>query len=161
MRNMTREVCDFALPPRPSQIWKTLEVSGVTRPQRITTVMFELFKLKDISIVNKDELIATMTRIVELLRDNGFSAQANAVRLPLQYLYSDDKENFVKHLLTVDIWGGAGAAWEVYGFSSRQVEIEFESNFVKLVDLMKQCGIKSGKADSVADFFKKDIATGK
>lgn len=123
--------------------------------------MFGLFKRKEITIVNKDELISTMTRIVELLRDNGFSAQADAVRLPLQYLYSDDKGNFVKYLLTVDIWGGAGAAWEVYGFPSRQVEIEFESNFVKLVDLMKQCGIKNGKADSVADFFKKDIATRK
>ena len=114
-------------------------------------------KKPEISLKNKAELITTMTRIVELLRDSGFSPQADAVRKPLQYLYSDDKDNFVKHLLTVDIWGGSGAAWEVYGFPSRQVEIEFESNFIKLVELMKLCGIKNGKADSVAEFFRTDI----
>lgn len=123
--------------------------------------MFRLFKRKEITIVNKDELISIMTRIVELLRDSGFSPQADAVRKPLQYLYSDDKENFVKYLLAVDIWGGAGAAWEVYGFPTRQVEIEFESNFIKLVDLMELNGIKSGKANSVANFFRKDIVNRK
>lgn len=120
--------------------------------------MFGLFKRKEITLTNKDELIATMTRIVEILRDNAFSAQADAMRKPLQYLYTDDKDNFVKHLLTVDIWGGAGAAWEVAPFPSRQIEIEFESHFIKLVDLMRQCGIKNGNAESVARFFKKDTA---
>lgn len=119
--------------------------------------MFGLFKRKEIKIINKEELIETMTRIVELLRDNGFKAQANAIRKPLQYLYSDDEKNFVKYLLTVDIWGGAGSAWEVYGFESREVEIEFERCFIKLSELMAQTGIKSSKARSVAGFFKKDI----
>jgi hypothetical protein len=120
-------------------------------------IMFGLFKRKDITIVNKNELISTMTRIVEILRDNAFSAQADAVRKPLQYLYSDDKDNFVKHLLTVDIWGGSGAAWEVAPFPSRQIEKEFEKHFVKLVDLMRQCGIKNVKATSVEKYFKKDL----
>lgn len=106
---------------------------------------------------NKAELISTMTRIIEILRDNAFSAQADAVRKPLQYLYTDDIDNFAKHLLTVDIWGGSGAAWEVAPFPSRQIEKEFESNFIKLVELMRQCGIKNGRADSVASYFKKDI----
>lgn len=119
--------------------------------------MFGLFKRKEIIIVNKDELISTMTRIVDILHDTGFSVQADAVRKPLQYLYTDDKDNFAKHLLTVDIWGGSGAAWEVAPFPSRQIEIEFETNFVKLVVLMRQCGIKNGKSTSVARFFKKDI----
>jgi hypothetical protein len=119
--------------------------------------MFGLFKRKEVNIINKEELIEILKRIVELLRDNGFSPQANAVRKPLQYLYNEDKKNFVKNLLTVDIWGGSGAAWEVYGFKSRQIEKEFEANFIKLVELMKQTGIKSRKAESVASFFKKDI----
>ena len=120
-------------------------------------IMFGLFKRKELNIINKEELIETLTQIIELLRDNGFTPQANAIRIPLQYLYNDDKENFVKHLLTVDIWGGSGSAWEVYGFKSREVEKEFESCFIKLSELMKQTGIKSRKAESVAEFFKKDI----
>ena len=38
-----------------------------------------------------------------------------------------------------------------------EVEIEFETCFIKLAELMKQTGIKNGKAQSVARFFKKDI----
>jgi hypothetical protein len=119
--------------------------------------MFGLFKRKEINIVNKEELIETMTQILGLLRDNGFNSQANAIRKPLQYLYNDDKKNFIKYLLKVEIWGGSGAAWEVYGFKSREVEREFESCFIKLEELMKANGIKSRKAESVAGFFKKDI----
>ena len=119
--------------------------------------MFGLFKRKEINIVNKEELIETMTQLLGLLRDNGFTHQANAIRKPLQYLYNSDQKKFVKYLLTVDIWGGSGAAWEVYGFKSREVEKEFESCFIKLVELMKQTGIENGKAESVAGFFKKNI----
>jgi hypothetical protein len=113
----------------------------------------------EITITNKAELIETMTRIVELLRDNGFSPQADAMRKPLQYLDADDKENFLKHLKTVDIWGGAGAAWEVAGFQTRQMELEFQMSFVKLVDLLQQTGIHFRAAASVANIFKRDIAS--
>ena len=119
--------------------------------------MFGIFKQKQIKIVNKEELIETLTRILELLRDNGYSYQANAIRKPLQYLYSDDEKNFVKYLLTSDIWGGSGAAWEVGGLKPREVEREFEKNFIKLAELMKQTGIKSSKAESVSGFFKSNI----
>ena len=119
--------------------------------------MFWPFKRKEIKIVNKDQLISTLTCIVELLRDNGFTAQANAVKKPLQYLYADDHNNFKKYLLTVDIWGGSGAAWEVYGFDSKESEKEFEIQFIKLAELMAQTGIKSSKAKSIANYFKSEI----
>ncbi|HTA62463.1 MAG TPA: hypothetical protein VK835_08405 [Bacteroidia bacterium] len=120
--------------------------------------MFGLFKSKEITIINKDELILTMTRIVELLRDNAFGAQANAVRKPLEYLYADDKENFLKQLKTVDIWGGAGAAWEVYGFQTKEIEKEFHICFIRLAELMRQTGIKFRRADDIASAFKQMIA---
>ena len=119
--------------------------------------MFGLFKQKEINIINKEELIETLTRIVELLLDNGYPYQADVVKKPLEYLHSNDKENFLKCFLTLDIWGGSGAAWEVGRFKSREVEIEFETYFIKLAELMNQTGIKNGKAQSVAKFFKNDI----
>lgn len=119
--------------------------------------MFGLFKRKKIEIENKSELVKTMSQIVELLNDNGFICQAAAVEKPLQYLNYDDKKNFLKTFLTIDIWGGSGAAWEVGGFKSRQTEVEFQSCFIKLAELMKQTGIKSRKAESVARFFKEDV----
>lgn len=60
--------------------------------------MWNLFKKsnKEIEIINKEKLIELMTRIVEILRDNAYSYQADVVRKPLQYLYNDDIENFIK-----------------------------------------------------------------
>jgi len=114
-------------------------------------------KEKEIIITNKDELIVTLTRIVELLRDNAFSPQADAVRKPLQYLYADDKENFLKYLKTADIWGGSGAAWEVAPFPTRQIELEFQTCFIRLVELMRQTGIKFSAADSIESAFKRGV----
>lgn len=119
--------------------------------------MFGLFKRKNITILNKEELINSLSRIIELLQDSDFNEQADAVRKPLEYLIIDDKDNFLKYLMTVEIWGGAGAAWEVAPFATRQKTVEFETHFINLVDLMKQCGIKSSKASSVAKYFRNDI----
>jgi hypothetical protein len=119
--------------------------------------MFGLFKRKAIVIINKQELVDTLTRIYELLRDNGFNPQANAIKKPLQYLLQDDTNNFLKALKTVDIWGGPGSAWEVYGFATREQEREFESCFIQLAKLLKQTGIKFKTADTIASAFKKDL----
>ncbi|MBL7976431.1 MAG: hypothetical protein JNJ85_16045 [Candidatus Kapabacteria bacterium] len=122
--------------------------------------MFEIFKSKDIIIVNKNELISTMTRIAEILHNIGYHPQADAVKKPIEYLHLNDRDNFVRSLLSVDIWGGSGAAWEVGLFPSKQIEREFETYFIQLVELMQQCGIKNNKASSVAEFFKKNLEYG-
>ena len=119
--------------------------------------MFGLFKQKAIRIINKQHLVATMTTIVEILNANGHVAQAEAVNKPLHYLHQDDIENFLKHFKTVDIWGGSGAAWEVGSFSTKQVEREFESCFIRLSELLKETSIKFKPADQIASIFKRDL----
>ena len=119
--------------------------------------MCNLFKRKEIEITNKDEFILTMTRLVELLHANNHSPQAFAIQEPLQYLIANDKNNFLKTLNTVDIWGGAGAAWEVGSFRTREDEREFQECFVKLVELMNEIGIKNSKAKNVARLFSEDL----
>ena len=130
-------------------IWGIASISGLIGLNKLVK------QPKKITITNKAELISTMTRIVEILRDNGFSAQADAVRRPLQYLYSDDIDKFLFGLNTVDIWGGSGSAWEVIPFQSEQVEKEFQSAFVKLIDLMEESGIENKKARSIKRYFLK------
>jgi hypothetical protein len=115
--------------------------------------MFGLFKQKAITIINKQQLVVNMTRIVEILNTNGHKPQADAVNKPLQYLGQDDIDNFLKHFKSVDIWGGSGAAWEVGSFSTKQVEREFESCFIRLAELIKENGIKFKPADQIANIF--------
>jgi len=141
---------------------QTVDKKHSTKPAATNNIslyqlyMFRLFKRKDITINNKLELITTLTRIVELLRDNGSNEQANAVKKPLRYLYQDDTTKFLESLKTVDIWGGSGAAWEVY-FEKRQQEREFQSCFIRLAQLLKDTGIKFKTADTIANVFEKDL----
>ena len=117
--------------------------------------MWNLFKKRNREIIinNKDKLIQILTRSVEILRDNAYSAQADAMRKPLQYLYLDDTENFIKYLNTVEIWGGSGAAWEVW-LEPKEIEREFMQCIVDLVDELNNTGIKIPKGRSIAKFFK-------
>ncbi len=119
--------------------------------------MFGWFKKKEIEVTNKDEFILTMTRIVELLHANKHAPQAFAVQEPLQYLIANDKNNFLKSLNTVDIWGGSGAAWEVGVFRTKKDEREFMECFIRLVELMKEIGVSHYAAKRVAILFREDL----
>lgn len=120
--------------------------------------MWNLFKSKnkEIVIVNKYRLIEILSKMVEILRDNGYSPQAEAVKKPLQYLYNNDIENFISYLNTVELWGGSGAAWEVY-LEPKQVQYEFMKNIVDLVDELGKTGIKIPKERGVTKAFKQEL----
>lgn len=120
--------------------------------------MWNIFRKrnKEIIIKNKGKLIQILTRSVEILRDNAYSAQADAMRKPLQYLHLDDTKNFIKQLNTIDIWGGSGAVWEVW-FESKEVEREFMKCIVDLVDELNSNGIKIPRERGIAKFFKQEL----
>ena len=118
--------------------------------------MFHIFRRKT-KIINKEELISEMENIMELLNDNNFTAQANAFQEPIEYLRLDNVEKFLETFNSVDIWGGSGAAQEVGGFLSQKSERQFLVSFRKLIELMKNTGIKNRKAQSISNFFLKGI----
>jgi len=122
--------------------------------------MLSWFKKRKIVIKNKDELIHTMSRIVKILGDNDYEAQADAVRKPLKFLHNDDTTNFIKYLNTVDIWGGSGAAWEVY-LQPKKLELEFMKCIVDLIEDLKQTGIKIRGTKSISNYFKEEISKAK
>jgi len=122
-----------------------------------TTKMLGLFKRQNIQITNKLEFEMTLTRLIELLRDNGFKGQANVVRQLLGALTRDNKDEFIKIITSVDMWGGAGAVWEVYGFTDDKDEKDFWRQLIKLTDQMKDIGIECNHAYSTADIFRKEL----
>ena len=121
--------------------------------------MFSLFKKKEIEIENKLEFEKTLIKLIELLRDNAFKPQAEAVRRVLNALTQNNKKIFLKTLNSVDMWGGSGAVWEVSGFQTKSEEIEFWEQTIKLTDLMKETGIKNSHAFSTANIFRKELKT--
>ena len=121
--------------------------------------MFGLFRKKEVQISNRKALISNLTNIYDLLKDNGFLVQAEAIKKPLNYLQQDDISKFLITLKTVDIWGGSGAVWEVGGFSNKDQEREFQRNFIQLVCLLKETGIKIKTANRIAKVFKNELKT--
>ena len=119
--------------------------------------MFGLFTKPKIKITNKPALVDNLTRMIELLRDNAFTAQSDAVRRVLSPLLLDNDEVFLKALNSVDMWGGAGAVWEVYGFETKENEREFHKLIVDLIILMKEMGIKNRHAYALLGVFEKEL----
>jgi hypothetical protein len=119
--------------------------------------MFGLSRTKEIEITNKAEFQNTLTRLIELLRDNAHEAQANVVQRLLDSLIQEDKKEFLKIITSIDMWGGAGAVWEVGVFKSGADEKEFMRQMIRLTDEMKEIGIQFGRAYSTTDIFRKEL----
>jgi hypothetical protein len=117
--------------------------------------MFGLYRRKIIDIQKKPEFISAMERISQILLENGFNIQADSFTRPIEFLKSNDIENFLKSFNTVDIWGGSGAAWEVGGFSSWDKEKEFLVAFLHLIALMEVNKINYGNAKRISKLFLK------
>lgn len=67
----------------------------------------------------------------------------------LDLLDKNNDEAFIKELNSVNMWGGAGAVWEV-GIPQKEVRIIFDRKLIELIDLMESTdvlgrGIKSLK----------------
>jgi hypothetical protein len=122
--------------------------------------MLSWFRKNKIVINNKDELIDVMTQIVKILDENKYGAQADAVQKPLEHLRKDDTINFVKYLNTVDIWGGSGAAWEVY-LKDDKINRKFMNCIIDLIEKLKQTGIKIRGTKGISNYFKEEISKGK
>ena len=119
--------------------------------------MFNLFRKKTIEITQRTELNKTFEKMILLLRDNSFSAQADWVQKINESLNKNDISDFIKNLNSVNMWGGSGAVWEVGEFKTKNEEKEFGKQLIKLVELMNNNGISHGKAKAVAKFFKKEF----
>jgi hypothetical protein len=70
-------------------------------------IMFGLYRKAEVEITNKAEFEKTLTRMIELLQDSGFGAQATVVRHLLTALIEDKKE-FLKTIKGVDMWVDQG-----------------------------------------------------
>lgn len=111
----------------------------------------------DVQITNKPEFEKTLTRLVDILHDNAFTAQANVVRHLFDALTRNDTQDFLKIITSVDMWGGSGAVWEVGGFTTSKDEKEFWRHLIRLTDEMKAVGIKCGRAYETADIFRGEL----
>lgn len=84
-------------------------------------------------------------------------AQIKAIQNLEELLQKQDYALFVKALNGVDIWGGAGAVWEVY-IENKNDERNFEMGMVNLIDLMEKTNVMGGGISPIRKIFKKNLS---
>ena len=120
--------------------------------------MFDIFKKSVKENIEISEFESVLNKLIKLLYQNSNNGQAEYVERIKSALLKNDIEDFKKKLISVDMWGGSGAVWEVGGFKTVSDDREFILEIVKLTELMKNSGLKSSAAQSRGKLLKR-VAT--
>ncbi|PQB04340.1 hypothetical protein [Aureitalea marina] len=113
------------------------------------------FKRKRIVQIDKEKYEIILSNMVVLLKKSPNTFQANWVEQIIHALKKDDQEEFMDKLISAEMWGGSGSVWEVGGFYDGEDYKQFAIQIVKLVDLLKESGIRSKAARSAGRVLKK------
>ncbi len=81
--------------------------------------------------MKREDYIPVLTNIEKILRQSKNYGQADVIEKLLILLNNEDLTDFKKLANSVDIWGGAGAVWEV-----NVEDNEFKKNMLDLINLL-------------------------
>lgn len=95
---------------------------------------------KKLSLQEKLKYRNILNDIGEILLQLKLSGQYQTINRLLDLLDENKDEIFIKELNSVNMWGGAGAVWEV-GIPEKKDEIVFMSKLINLIDFMEATNI--------------------
>jgi len=118
--------------------------------------LFDFFR-KDKKIDFADENIEELSRMTIELGDTLMRANLGiyvdylaCIRLAAE---QHDIETFKKKVISRELFGGAGALWEIW-IEDKQLRRTFNEQFCEYVDLLKKMGIRNGRINQVRKSFK-------
>tara|TARA_B110000091_G_scaffold186056_1_gene206287 strand:+ start:2712 stop:3071 length:360 start_codon:yes stop_codon:yes gene_type:complete len=94
-------------------------------------------KKKDPFSVYNNEYRELLSKLSSLLKQNKNNGQMEFINKLKLHIENDRFNNFGRDINALDMWGGAGAVWEVY-IEDYQLRKEFEITILKLINLMKK-----------------------
>lgn len=103
------------------------------------------------------EFTSILTRLNEILLNSGNNPQADYVSLLIKLLQLKKYDQFISSINTVDMWGGAGAVWEVY-IENKSNEMEFERHIVHLIDTMEKADLSGKRIKRIRKLFTDDLS---
>jgi hypothetical protein len=102
-------------------------------------------------------IVETLRELRDVLVREGYHGQAEMVDRLIQ-LYDTDLDAFRRRLQSVDLWGGAGAVWEVNpGGPERR---RFHELIIRLAEEMQAAGLGTARTQDIADTFRSWLAKG-
>lgn len=103
---------------------------------------------------HKVQILSNLTdQLGDTLIKSGFGCYVDhlsAIRLSAD---KGDKEEFKKLVVSPELFGGAGALWEVW-IEDNELRQKFKQQFCRLVDHLKEMGIRNGRVDQVRRGFR-------
>jgi hypothetical protein len=110
------------------------------------------------SIVDfSDEKVALLSKLTDQLGDilikSGFGFYVDHLSQLRIAAENEDKVKFERLAFCPELFGGSGALWEIW-IEDNELRRAFEKEFCRLVDHLKDLGIKNERIDHVRSTFK-------
>lgn len=125
--------------------------------------MFGFKKNKDDDFVSvleeRPNFLLVLTALMQLLKSSGNNAQSNFIYKLIELLNQNNLSHFVKLINGVDMWGGAGAVWEIYIEDKNEAK-EFEKEMLCLINLMEKTEIIGKGIKPIKKIFEDNLKTG-
>ncbi|WP_310557037.1 hypothetical protein [Flavobacterium sp.] len=106
----------------------------------------------------RTNLLLVLTALMKLLKSSGNNAQSDFIYNLIELLNQNNISHFVKLINGVDMWGGAGAVWEIY-IEDKNEGKEFEKKMLSLINLMEKAQIIGKGIKSIKKIFEDNLKT--
>jgi len=103
-----------------------------------------------------DNFLLVLKDISKILNDAGHNAQSGFIDKLINLINQREMNLFIKLINGVDMWGGAGAVWEVY-IDNKEDAKSFEKEILNLINLMDDTNILGKGIKSIRRLFEKDL----
>ena|SRR5436190_4544814 len=119
-----------------------------------TTIDISVFEHIELA---KPKYVDTLKNIETILRQNDLLGHANFIEDIILKLDSNNYETFIKQMNSVNMWGGAGAVWEVY-IEGVDMQQKFQTAIIELINIMEETKILGRGIKPLRNLFQKELS---
>lgn len=104
----------------------------------------------------RPNFLLVLTALMQLLKGSGNIAQSDFIYKLIELLNQNNLNHFVNLINGVDMWGGAGAVWEIYIEDKNEAK-EFEKEMLRLINLMQKTEIIGKGITTIKKIFEHNL----
>jgi hypothetical protein len=104
----------------------------------------------------REKFVSILRIIFQLLNKAGHNAQADFIQKIIELMNQQNISLFVRLINSVDMWGGAGAVWEVH-IENKVDAKTFENEMLRLIYLMEQTKVLGKGIKPIRRIFENDL----
>ena len=125
--------------------------------------MFDFFKRQnkynlDITESDSDKYLIILSDIAHILVKSELNEQVKIINNLSDLLKQKEYSRFKQSINSIEMWGGAGAVWEVY-IEDKDLARMFEKQMINLIDLMEKTKILGRGIKPIKKYLRKTCKT--